>query len=57
MVAESWRASGNVIEREPHIIFHHSDDAMGPAGTDEWMAFIRDPEGNLAGLVNHLPPA
>ena len=24
---------------------------FGPAGTDEWQAFIRDSEGNLVGLV------
>ncbi|WP_370525920.1 VOC family protein [Pseudarthrobacter sp. NBSH8] len=30
----------------PHVIFHHGDAALGPAGTDEWMAFIRDSEGN-----------
>ena len=27
----------------------------GPAGTDEWMAFVRDSEGNLVGLVSHSP--
>ncbi|MGY4542036.1 hypothetical protein ACVWY0_001949 [Arthrobacter sp. UYNi723] len=30
----------------PHVIFHHGDAALGPAGTDEWMAFISDSEGN-----------
>ena len=53
--AESWRAKGNAIESEPHIIFHHETDALGPAGTDEWMTFIRDSEGNLLGFVSHLP--
>lgn len=55
--AESWRARGNPIESEPHIIFRHDNDSMGPATTDEWMAFIRDSEGNLVGLVSHLPQA
>ena len=36
---------------EPHVIFGHDDDTLGPAGTDEWMAFVRDSEGNLVGLV------
>jgi len=40
----------------PHIIFHHDDDTLGPAGTDEWQAFVRDPEGNLVGLVEHRDP-
>src|SRR3954468_11676432 len=34
------------VEAEPHLIFHHEDDALGPAGTDEWHAFVRDPDGN-----------
>ena len=41
------------IESEPHVIFSHEDDALGPAGTDEWHAFIHDSEGNLVGLVSH----
>ena len=43
------------IVSEPHVIFHHEDDALGPAGTDEWQAIIRDSEGNLVGLVSQLP--
>ena len=31
---------GVVVESEPHVIFRHEDDALGPAGTDEWMAFV-----------------
>jgi methylmalonyl-CoA/ethylmalonyl-CoA epimerase len=51
------RAAGVAIEAEPHVIFSHSDDSLGPAGHDEWMAFIRDSEGNLVGLVSHERPA
>ena len=47
------RAAGATIESEPHVIFSHSDDSLGPAGADEWMAFFRDSEGNLVGLVEH----
>ncbi len=39
------------VESEPNVIFHHDDDTLGPAGSDEWHAFIRDTEGNLVGLV------
>lgn len=39
------------IVSEPRLIFHHEDDRLGPAGWDEWHAFIRDSEGNLVGLV------
>lgn len=45
------RRNGVVVENEPHVIFSHADDTLGPAGTDEWQAFIRDSEGNLVGLV------
>ena len=55
--ADSWRAQGNTVESEPHIIFRHENDTLGPAGTDEWMTFIRDSEGNLVGLVSHHQPA
>jgi methylmalonyl-CoA/ethylmalonyl-CoA epimerase len=48
---ERLRASGVEIDTEPHVIFRHEDDALGPAGTDEQHAFIRDSEGNLVGLV------
>ena len=41
------------VESEPHLIFGHDDDTLGPAGTDEWQAFLRDTEGNLVGLVEH----
>jgi methylmalonyl-CoA/ethylmalonyl-CoA epimerase len=54
---EELRADGVVIESEPHVIFSHPDDTLGPAGSDEWMAFIRDSEGNLVGLVSHAPRA
>jgi methylmalonyl-CoA/ethylmalonyl-CoA epimerase len=43
------------IESEPHPIFTHEDDALGPAGTTEWQAFVRDSEGNLLGLVSFEP--
>ena len=51
---ETLREAGVAIESEPHIIFSHADGTLGPAGTDEWQAFIRDSEGNLVGLVSQL---
>jgi methylmalonyl-CoA/ethylmalonyl-CoA epimerase len=53
--ANVWRERGGKIEREPEVIFAHDDDQLGPAGTEEWMTFIRDSEGNLLGLVSHHP--
>ena len=52
-LVERMRRLGMEIVAEPHVIFSHTDDRLGPAGTDEWMAFIRDSEGNLVGLVSH----
>ena len=52
---ERLRAAGVPVESEPHVIFGHDDDTLGPAGTDEWMAFVTDSEGNHVGLVEHRP--
>ncbi|MBC9820639.1 VOC family protein [Terrabacter sp. MAHUQ-38] len=52
---ERLRASGVAVEAEPHVIFTHEDDTLGPADTDEWMAFVKDSEGNLVGLVEQRP--
>jgi methylmalonyl-CoA/ethylmalonyl-CoA epimerase len=50
---ESLRADHVEIVTEPHIMFRHTDDRLGPAGTNEWLSFIRDSEGNLLGLLSH----
>ena len=54
---ETLRSKGLTIESEASIIFRHTDDSLGPAGTDEWHGFIRDSEDNLVGLVSHEQPA
>lgn len=51
------RGAGVEIQTEPHVIFRHDDDNLGPAGTEEWQAFLRDSEGNLVGLVEQRSPA
>lgn len=53
---EALRAAGVAVESEPHVIFTHSEDTLGPAGHEEWQAFVRDSEGNLVGLVSHHRP-
>jgi methylmalonyl-CoA/ethylmalonyl-CoA epimerase len=51
------RLRGNVeVATEPHPIFTHEDDALGPSGTTEWQAFVRDPDGNMVGLVSFASP-
>jgi catechol 2,3-dioxygenase-like lactoylglutathione lyase family enzyme len=44
----------DVVSR-PHVIFRHEDDTLGPAGHEEWQAFIRDSEGNMVGLIAFQP--
>src|SRR4051794_26049385 len=43
---------GTEVVSEPHAIFTHENDALGPAGTTEWQAFVTDSEGNTLGLVS-----
>lgn len=50
---EELRAAGVEITGEPAPVFRHEDATLGPARTDEWMAFVRDSEGNTVGLVSH----
>ncbi|MCF6375984.1 VOC family protein [Nocardioides KLBMP 9356] len=49
---EELRAEGIEITSEPHVIFRHDSDDLGPAGHDEWQGFIKDSEGNTVGLVS-----
>jgi methylmalonyl-CoA/ethylmalonyl-CoA epimerase len=51
---ETLRERTEVVT-EPHEIFTHEDDTLGPAGTTEWQAFVLDSEGNTLGLVGFEP--
>lgn len=53
--AERLRALGVTIDTEPHLIFNDDEGTFGTAGEQEWMAFVRDSEGNLVGLVSRHP--
>jgi methylmalonyl-CoA/ethylmalonyl-CoA epimerase len=54
--ADKLHASGVTIEAGPHVIHTDAVGAFGPAGWQEWMAFIRDTEGNLVGLASRHAP-
>lgn len=56
-VHETLERLGSAVEvvTRPHLIFTHEDDTLGPAGHEEWQAFIRDSEGNTVGLVAFQP--
>jgi len=45
------------VETEAHLI--HTDDAgvFGEPGTEEWMGFFRDSEGNVVGCASRHAPA
>jgi catechol 2,3-dioxygenase-like lactoylglutathione lyase family enzyme len=55
--AESLRAAGVPVDTEPHLINTDADGIFGEAGFEEWMAFVRDSEGNLVGLASRHAPA
>ena len=40
------------LEREPELVFKDDQGQFGAAGEEEWMAFFRDPDGNLLALVS-----
>lgn len=52
---EELRSRGVEITTEPHVIFSDESGLFGGAGEDEWMAFIRDSEGNEIGLASRAP--
>lgn len=51
------REDGVTIAGEPHQIHVDTDGTFGEPGWEEWMAFIRDSEGNLVGLASRHAPA
>jgi DNA-binding CsgD family transcriptional regulator/catechol 2,3-dioxygenase-like lactoylglutathione lyase family enzyme len=44
------RAKGVAFQGEPHLIHRHED------GTEEWMSFFADPEGNTLALMSQVKP-
>ena len=48
-------AAGVEIADRPHLIFRDDEGTFGDAGSEEWMAFFRDSESNLVGLVERRP--
>ena len=53
---EALREEVRVVS-EPHRIFMHENDRLGPAGHEEWQAFVEDSEGNTVGLIGFVRPA
>ena len=55
-VAEA-KAKGVEVVGEPHAIHHDADGTFGNAGESEFMAFLKDPSGNLIALAQRKLPA
>lgn len=49
-------AAGVTMEGEPHLIHTHDGTLDEPTGTEEWMCFLRDSEGNLVALCERRSP-
>jgi len=43
---------GIQFDREPHMIHRDDEGVFDNPGTEEWMAFFRDPAGNTIGLAS-----
>lgn len=48
---ESLKNRSVNLEQEPQLVFKDDQGQFGEAGEEEWMAFFRDPDGNLLALV------
>ena len=49
------RNLGVVFDSEPHLIHVDQDGTFGAPGTQEWMAFFRDPDQNSLALIERRP--
>ena len=44
--------NGVPFDEAPHLIFRDDKGTFGPAGGEEWMAFFKDPDGNVLALAS-----
>lgn len=49
------RERGVAIDSGAHAIHRDDDGTFGEAGATEWMAFFRDPDGNVLALAARVP--
>ena len=54
--SETLRARGVTFDSGPHVIFRDEGGTFGAAGEEEWMAFFRDPDGNVLALAARMRP-
>ena len=54
---EELRAQGVDFSGPPQLIHLDADGDFGPIGSQEWMAFFQDPDGNQLALVESRLPS
>lgn len=47
--------NGIAFTTAPTLVHRDVNGEFGPAGENEWMAFLKDPAGNTIGLVERKP--
>ncbi len=47
---QELRRRGVAFEQEPALVHRDDEGTFGPVGEEEWMAFFRDPDGNLLAI-------
>jgi methylmalonyl-CoA/ethylmalonyl-CoA epimerase len=50
-------ARGVTLEGVPHMISRDDQGVFGAVGVETWMAFFRDPDGNILALMSERLPA
>lgn len=53
---EQLRARGVRFDAAPELIHRDEAGQFGPPGMEEWMAFFRDPDGNVLALASQVTP-
>lgn len=51
-VTKSLQDHGVIFDREPELVFKDESGQFGEAGDEEWMAFFKDPDGNMLALAS-----
>jgi catechol 2,3-dioxygenase-like lactoylglutathione lyase family enzyme len=51
----SLMRNGVEFDSGPHLIYRDDDGTFGPVGGEEWMAFFKDPDGNVLALASRIP--
>ena len=51
-VCAALESRGVALDTQPHRIHRDDQGTFGPRGSEEWMAFFRDPDGNTLALAS-----